>query len=671
MTSPKRIKKSSFSAGSKAWLRICLAGTAALIVCAAAAICRADSAPDWLAAANRVDLGHFGDGSAAVVVQQWNDFTVDATGKFVSTQRRAIRVLNRRAADQYLRVVGIENRDSSVASIQTWAIAPSGRVVQAGKKDTITTAAFAEFELFSDDRAKVIQAPGVEEGSLVGWEVVRQGRLAIGGDRFPLEDEIPIRLAELHVSVPSGSLRWFTNHPDRFEVVSQSANAASFRATNRPAIPVEAYAPPFSTLAAEVVINYDPKGPAALQSWEEAGRTYGALFTPVEKPVTEIDAQVENLTAGKPDLLSKLDAAYTFVSRQIRYVAIEIGVGGYQAHPAADVYKYKYGDCKDKATLLLTMLDHLGLRGYPALVGTRGDIEADMQVPTLATFDHMIVALPVPAELRPAVEHFPAYDAQTQIFWMDPTSETDPLGQLPEMDQGVYALISYADRGDLRRIPEAPPDQNGVVYSTQAHLGPDGKGSAEVEVKYRGASNARRHLFYRGRSQSDIRRVFEERVARYVNQAAFREASISGVEDNRQQIGEKFSFAGDFSSAASGDSWFFQPLFLTGLAVPEVGSRPRQLPLDIGPPDTLKSEYRIELPAGERVERLPQNITLKSEFGELDVTYSVEGNALLAAETLTFTISRIPPEKYPAFRDFVNSTLRAERQRVRVVSSAL
>ena len=192
-----------------------------------------------------------------------------------------------------------------------------------------------------------------------------------------------------------------------------------------------------------------------------------------------------------------------------------------------------------------------------------------------------------------------------------------------------------------------------------------------MDVKYLGASNARRHSFYRGRSQSDIRRLFEERVARYVNQAAFRGAAVSGIEDNRQQIGEKFSFSGDFSSAASGDSWFFQPLFLTGLAVPELGSRPRQLPLDIGPPDTLRADYRIELPLGERVERLPQKTTLTSEFGELNVEYSTEGKALLAKETLTFTVSRIPPEKYSEFRDFVNSTLRAERQRLRIVKNAL
>jgi hypothetical protein len=670
MILPKTTRKSSFSGHSRftvaAYL---LVGAILLFRAAPGFVSRADSVPDWLAAANRVDLNHFGDGSAAVIVEQWDDFTVDATGKFVLTERKALRVLNRRSAEPYLSAVGLENNDSRVVSIQTWSIAPSGRVMQSGKKDVITQAAYAEFELFSDDRVKVVSARGAEEGSLVGFEVIRQGRIAIGGERFALEDQIPIRQGELHVSVPSGSLRWFVNHPDRVEVVSQSANAASFRTMNRPGIPEEGDAPPFSTLASEVVVNYDPKGPSAVQSWEEAGRAYHPLFTTAEKPGTEISAQVEKLSAGKSDVLSRIDALYTFVSHEIRYVAVEIGIGGYQPHPAPDVYKYKYGDCKDKATLLLTMLNDIGLRGYPALVGTRGDIEADPKVPTLATFDHVIVALPVPAGLLPAVEHLPAYDAQNKILWIDPTSEIDPLGQLPEMDQGVFALISYPDHGDLQRIPEAPAEQNGLEYTAHVRLQPGGIGTADVAVKYLGVSNATRHSFYRGRSQSEIRKTFEERVARYVSQAAFREATVSGIEDNRQQIVEKFSFAGDFATASTGDSWFFQPLFLSGMAVPEVGPRPRALPLDLGTPYRLKGEYRLELPPGMKVDRLPDKISTKSEFGQLDVEYSMDGNVLAAAQTLSFTMSRIPPEKYPDFRDFVNSSFRAEQRRLRVVKA--
>ncbi|MBZ5643007.1 MAG: DUF3857 domain-containing protein [Acidobacteriia bacterium] len=630
----------------------------------------AASAPDWLVAVSRVDLGHFGDGSAAVVVGQWTDFSVDAAGEFTMTKRCAIRVLHLKPAAKFLDAVGYENNDTKVTSIETWAIDPAGRVTPSSKKDISIVAAYAEFEMYSDSRAKVIEAPGAQDGSLVGYEIVSHGRIPIHGESFELEKEIPIHQAELHLTVPSGSMHWFSNHPDRMQVVEQSEHSATIRVIDRPGIPDEPSAPPASSLALQIVLNYDPQGAAAINSWDDAGRIYHPISVPAEKPDTGIAAQVDTLISGKTDPLSKMDALYNYVSREVRYVAIEVGIGGYQPHPAPDVFKNKYGDCKDKATLLMTMFDRIGLHGYPALVGTRGDVEADPKVPTLATFDHFIVALPIPATLRPAVEHFPAYDAQTQILWIDPTSEFDPLGQLPEMDQGVFSLISYPDHGELRRIPEPAPAENRIEYSAHVKLQADGTGAADVEVKYSGSNNSDRHAYYRGRSEESMRKIFENRVAQYVNQGAFRQASISGVEDSRQQITEKYSFSGDFSTASSGDSWFFQPLFLSGIAVPEYGPRPRQLPLDIGSPEQILVKYTVELPAGMGIARLPEKTQIHSEFGEIQIEYSVSGNVLSVAQSLTYGQSRIPPEKYSEFRDFETGNLRAEKLRLRVAKLA-
>jgi hypothetical protein len=666
----KAIRKSSSCARSKVFLSAgLLVAFAAIAYLLRPARTPAASAPPWLSDANHVDLNHFGAGSAAVVVDEWRDFSVDATGKYTLTERRAMRVFNLKSAERFLRAYGFENNDTKVTSIQTWAIDSSGRVIPSTKNDILSVAAMEGFVLFSDDRFKTIKIPGAQEGSLVGYEVVEQGRIPINGQVFMMEDNIPVLQSELHMSVPSGSMHWFANHPDRMEVVNQSENSATIRVTKRPAIPEERNAPPERTLALQIVVNYDPQGKTAIKSWDDAGRTYHPISIPDEKPDAEIRTEVDTLVAGKGDTFSKMDALYNYVSREVRYVAIEVGIGGYKPHPAADVFKNKYGDCKDKATLLMTMLDHIGLHGYPALVGTREDVEADPNLPTLATFDHFIVALPVPDSLRPTVEHFPAYDAQSKILFLDPTSEFDPLGQLPDMDQGVFALISYPDHGELKRIPEPIPVQNRTQYTAHAQLQADGTGSAEVEVKYWGTNNSQRHAFYRGRSQEEMRKYFENRVSRFVNQSAFRQASISGIEDSRQQVNEKFSFSGDFSTASSGDSWFFQPLFLTGIAVPEVGPRPRELPLDLGAPEEVQVEYSIELPIGMRVERIPDRTNIKSEFGELEIEYSLAGNILHATRTLTFTVSRIPPEKYPAFRDFVTGNLRLEKQRLRVVKA--
>src|SRR5712675_1388319 len=104
MRLPKTTGKSWFFASSSGAVAACswLLGVIFLLCTHPGAVGWADSVPDWLAAANRVDLNHFGDGSAAVIVEQWDDFTVDASGKFVSIERKALRVLNRRSADRYL-----------------------------------------------------------------------------------------------------------------------------------------------------------------------------------------------------------------------------------------------------------------------------------------------------------------------------------------------------------------------------------------------------------------------------------------------------------------------------------------------------------------------------------------------------------------------------------------
>lgn len=664
------IRKRSFFGKNKLLATVLLACAAIGFALAVRPARSAESVPDWLAAAGRTDLGSFGAGSAAVVVGKWTDFTVDATGKFVKTQRRVLRVLNRRAAERYIAAVGEENTDTKVTSIRAWTIPPSGHILSTSKKDLITVGGYSSFEAFTDVRQKIVEPFGADDGSLIGSEVITEGRLPIDGESFSMEEEIPVRLAELHVAIPSGSFRWFVNHPDRVRVVSQSANEAVFHSENRLAVPAESNAPPFTSLAAFVFVNYDPKGQSAIQSWQEAGHAYHALFDPGEKPETEIASQVEGLSNAKPDQLARIDALYSYVSREIRYVAIEIGIGGYQPHLPADVFKNKYGDCKDKATLLISMLNKIGLRGYPALVGTRGDVEADPAAPTLATFDHMIVALPVPENLRQAAEKMPAYDAKNNILWMDPTSEYDPLGQVPDMDQGVFALIAYPDHGELQRIPETPAERNGADYAVKVVLQPDGTGSADVVATYLGGVNSSRHNFYRGLSQAEILKGYEQRVSTFVNQASFRQASISGIEDNRQQVTERFSFNGDFTATSAGDSWLLRPLIFGELGVPDLLSRPRQLPLDVGTPHHVKVEYRLEIPAGMRWERLPDKTTFKSDFGDASIEYSSSGNALIVTQMLSFSQSRISPDKYPDFRVFVNSYLRAARQTVRIAKAA-
>lgn len=627
------------------------------------------SVPEWLAAANKADIAALGAGSAAVIVDRRVEFSVAQTGKFVMKERGAIRIFNRQAAERYLHIVGQEDSDQSVVLLHSWTIGRDGRVVESDKKDIVSQTNFAGFELYSDSKVKMISAPGAEDGSLIGYEIVTEGIDYIKSMQFSLERDIPVLFSEVTASVPMGSLRFFVNFPDRVEIVNQSANTVTIRAKNRPAIKIEEDMPPLRSLAATLYLNYDPAGNDAISGWETAAKIIHPMYSERRQANEEIRSEVQTLVAGKADSFSKLAALTDFVSRKIRYVAVEIGIGGYQPHAPSDVYRLKYGDCKDKANLLLTMMDQAGLRGYAALIGTRGNTEADPKIPSLGVFNHVIVAVPVDDRMKENVEGLPAFDKEHEILWIDPTSTTHSIGELPEMDQGVHALIDRGGRGEIAATPEIPAVDNGLDYRVSLRLQEGGRGAAEVEVSYFGEMNASRHAFHRNRSQSELRKYFEGQIAHYAHEARLDTVVVGGVEDNSDTITEKYSFSGIFESTSSGDSWFFQPLFLTGMLGLEIGGRARVHPLDWGLPHQIHGKYEIELPPNSKVDRVPDAVSMQTDFGTIEINYSVQEQTLIASYHAAYSMSRIPVERYDEFRNFLNKGSRLARQRLRIVRS--
>jgi hypothetical protein len=111
----------------------------------------------------------------------------------------------------------------------------------------------------------------------------------------------------------------------------------------------------------------DPKGElptiawTTFKSWDEVGAWYRGLEADRVVPDAEIKAKAAELTAGKTTEEEKARAVYGYVATQIRYIGVAFGIGRYQPHPASEVLRNQYGDCKDKHTLLAAMLTAAGM----------------------------------------------------------------------------------------------------------------------------------------------------------------------------------------------------------------------------------------------------------------------------------------------------------------------
>src|SRR5208282_3398717 len=162
---------------------------------------------------------------------------------------------------------------------------------------------------------------------------------------------------------------------------------------------------------------------STFQTWDEIGTWYSHLEHDRRVPTPEIRAQADEIVHGQTIDVEKAQALYYWVSRNIRYVSLSFGVGRYQPHAASEVLANRYGDCKDKTTLLQAFLEAEGIHGHAALINSRGNFDTD--VPTPLQFDHVITFVPIAGKDE----------------WLDSTVGVLPFGYLLPQMRGEDALV--------------------------------------------------------------------------------------------------------------------------------------------------------------------------------------------------------------------------------------
>lgn len=145
------------------------------------------------------------------------------------------------------------------------------------------------------------------------------------------------------------------------------------------------------------------------KTWEEVGRWYGSLQKDPLVVTPAIQSKAAELTKNLKTDDEKIQAIYNFVSLQFHYIGLDFGIGRYQPHPADDVLGNGYGDCKDKHTLLASLLKAAGYEAWPVLIHSARKIDPD--VPSPAQFNHVITAIPV----------------GSTFIWLDTTPEVAPI----------------------------------------------------------------------------------------------------------------------------------------------------------------------------------------------------------------------------------------------------
>lgn len=624
----------------------------------------ADSAPDWLRAAAQDKLPEYPKDAVAVVLLDERQTTVKDNGDSETRYRRAYKLLRPEARDTYGYAVVRFDNETKISFFKVWTITPDGKELEVKDKEAVETS-LADFELFSDDRARIIKIPEANVGSVVGYEYVQKHRPFVFEDNWSFQAKIPTRRSRFSLQIPPG---WeFSNYWANFKTqlaISSGNNQYIWEVTDVPAVEIEPDMPPFPAVAGRMEIKYFPRDPAMRSkttgTWDDLGAWFSGLTVPSRTPTPAIQQKVAELTAGLSDPIEKMRAITSYMQRQIRYVAIEIGIGGYQPHPAADVFKHQYGDCKDKATLLSTMLREIGIDSYYVLIDTdRGIVNPDFPS---TRFDHAILAIKLPnSELKTPLYAVVDDPKLGRLLFFDPTNEYVPLGYLPSYLQDNYGLVVTPNGGEIVSLPLLAPSTNRLLRTATLTLGPTGNLNGEVnELRWGGPAVDTREQFLSS-SPVDRPKVVERFLGAFLNNFTLTSASVGNLEKYDDNLVLTYKFAVEGYAKSAGDLLILRPRVVGAKGSSILTGKPRKYPIEFTEASRQDDVFDITLPPGYVVDELPKPVQVECAYATYKTEVQVADNVLHYKRTYEIKDVVVPTQKLDEVRDFFHQIAADEK----------
>jgi hypothetical protein len=643
---------------------VAAAALAAILVCSSPRALAGDSAPDWLRSAAQEKLPEISKDAVAVILLDEQVTTVKDNGDIETRHRRAYKLLRPESHRDYSYVSVNFDNETKITFFKAWTITPDGKQMEVKDKDAVEISV-GDFEVFSDNRAKYIEFPEAHPGSIVGYEYVQKHRPFVFEDSWDFQNRVPTVLARFSLVLPPGweFTNYWSNAPKQ-EPQSPLTNEYVWEVQNISGLEEEPDMPPYNAIAGHMDVKYFPRDPnlrtKTTGSWIDIGLWFNGLTSASRVPSPALQQKVTELTAGLADPLAKMEALSSYVQRQIRYVAIEIGIGGLQPHPAADVFKHQYGDCKDKATLLSTMLAQIGIDSYYVMIHTdRGVVNPNF--PSI-NGNHMVLAIHIPDGVPTTTLYGLVDDPKLgHLLFFDPTNSYVPLGYLPSYLQLNYGLLMAPTGGKLILLPLSAPATNRLLRTATLSLTPSGNLSGQVqELRWGGPAMQSRALFLTA-TPANRPKVIEEFLGNSLTNFSFSKASVGNLENYDKDFTLSYGLAVEGYAKTAGDLLIVRPRVLGAKGSDILAGKERKYPIEFDEATRQDDVFDITLPAGYVVDELPKPVNAECPYGSYKSTVQVQDNILHYKRSYEITDILVPTDKFPEVRAFFRAIASDEK----------
>jgi transglutaminase-like putative cysteine protease len=628
---------------------------------------QADSAPDWLRAAARDKLPDYPKDTIAVVLVDEGEETIKDNGEIEYHARRAIKLLRPEAKEKYGSVWVNFSNDTKLTYLKAWTITPDGHELALKEKDAAEVG-LTSFEVYSDYRAKTLQFPEANVGSVVGYEYVQKRRPYVLDEDWDFQEVVPVRESKFTLHLPPGwEFRTLFSNQSDLKPEELGGNQFSWQMNDVAPIEVEPEMPAWNTLAKGMYIKYFPTSPALRSktsgSWKDIGIWYNGLTANSRTPTPAVQQEVAELTAGKSDPVEKMKALAGFVQQKIRYAAIEIGIGGFQPHPAGQVFEHQYGDCKDKATLLSSMLKEIGIDSYYVLINTERGVT--LQDFPSTEFDHAILAIRLPDSVSNGTLYATVTDPKAgRLLFFDPTNPYVPFGYIPSYLQDTYALVITPDGGELIKTPLLAPPTNRLLRTAKFNLSATGNLSGDVEeLRWGGPAGDIREQYLEV-PPAQRPKILENFIGTFLANFTLTNATLGNLEQYDQNLVVNYKFFAEGYAKLAGNLLILRPRVLGSKDFNVEGllnGKPRKYPIEFDEASRQDDMFDITLPTGYVADDLPKPVKEDCDYASYESSVEVSGGVLHYKRTYVVKDVLVPQQKLDVIRGFFREVANDER----------
>ncbi len=466
------------------------------------------------------------------------------------------------------------------------------------------------------------------------------------GDVEYLQSNEPVALSKYVLITPKARTLYF-NKPAVLGLTSTVEEKGDdriyvFSAKDIAPVLPEPNQPPYTEFLGHVHVS-------TYKSWDDMGLWYWGLVKDQFTADDEVRKRVAEITKGKKTDREKIQAVYDYVVQKTRYVALEFGIHGFKPYKCAQIFARGFGDCKDKATLIVTMLKELGIPATIVIVrtGMRGDFEDSPA--SLAPFDHAIAYVP-------SIDHY-----------LDGTAEYTGSNELPGMDRGALALQVNEGHPKLVHLPDPPASESVTTRTVDATLASDGSAAMNYKATVTGVSASSWRMRYH--AEATRKQRLQEDLGSEYSGLEVQQATSNDLEN--VEISPEIKVTAKVPMFGRRDGALVSvPVGPASYLVREYASlSSRKLDVRLRAQTTSVSDHTIKLPANAKVFTSPVATSGTSPYGNFTVAVDNANGQVHVTTTVAITKTRISAAEYPAFRAFCESADRALGQRLVISAS--